>query len=147
MAELIKPHQDLSGLPEGVWNIAEVIEHRARRQPAAPALILPDRVLSFRELVTAIHVVALKLLANGVYTGQVVGVSMGQTSLHLVTLLAIARIGAIGVPLHGALSPERRILAARRFSVVAVVSGRDDMRLDGLPFIQLSAVDLGRRVP
>lgn len=147
MAELIKQHPDLSDLPEGVWNITEVIEHRARRQPAAPALILPDRVLGFRDLITAVHVVALKLLANGVYTGQVVGVSMGQTSLHLVTLLAIARIGAIGVPLHAALSPERRLLAARRFGVVAVTSGREDMRLDGLPFIQLGAVDLSRRVP
>jgi acyl-coenzyme A synthetase/AMP-(fatty) acid ligase len=72
---------------------------------------------------------------------------MEQTPLHLVTLLAIARIGAIAVPLHTALAPERRILAARRFNAMTVVSGRDDMRLEGLPFVQLSAVDLGRRVP
>ncbi|WP_321901716.1 class I adenylate-forming enzyme family protein [Paraburkholderia tropica] len=142
-----KSHLRLPDLPESVWNITEVIEHRARLHPAAPALILPDRVFSYRELVTAVHVIAIKLLASGIDKGQTVGVSMAQTSLHLATLLAIARIGAIAVPLHGALTPERRMLAARRFNVVTVVSGREDMRLDGWPFIQLAAIDLGRRVP
>ncbi|MFB9125321.1 long-chain fatty acid--CoA ligase [Paraburkholderia dipogonis] len=134
-------------LPDGLWNITEVIELQARRQPAAPALILPDRVLSFHQLVTAANIVALKLLANGVHERQTVGVSMGQTALHLVTLLAIARIGAIALPLHDALSPERRMMAARRFGAVAVVSGRKEMELKGLPFIHLAAIDLARRVP
>ncbi|WP_206951776.1 class I adenylate-forming enzyme family protein [Trinickia acidisoli] len=135
------------GVADGVWNITEVIEQQARRRPAALALILPDCVLSYRELITAVHVVALKLMANGVQARQTIGISMGQTGMHLVTLLAIARIGAIAVPLHSALSAERRVLAARRFSVSAVVSGREDMRLEGWPFISLSAIDLSRRVP
>lgn len=136
-----------SGDAAGSWNITEVIEQRAARHPAALALILPDRVLSYRELITAVHIVALKLLANGVQARQTVGVSMGQTSLHLVTLLAIARIGAIALPLHSVLPLERRILAAQRFDISAVVSGREEMKLDGWPFIALSAVDLGRHVP
>jgi acyl-CoA synthetase (AMP-forming)/AMP-acid ligase II len=134
-------------LPANIWNITEVIEHRARLQPAAAALILPDRVLSYRQMVTAINVVALKLMGSGIHTGQTVGVSMGQNALHLVTLLAIARIGAVAVPLHMALSAERRTLAARRFNVVAVVSGRDDMQLDGFRYIGLAAVDLSKHVP
>ena len=99
----------------GVWNITEVIEQRAARHPAALAVSLPDRVLTYRELITAVHIVALQLLANGVQARQTVGVSMGQTSLHLITLLAIARIGAVALPLHSALPLERRVLAARRF--------------------------------
>jgi acyl-coenzyme A synthetase/AMP-(fatty) acid ligase len=137
----------LQDLPADVWNVTEVIEQRAREHPAAVALILPDHVLTYKQFVTAIHVIALKLMGNGIHTGQTVGLSMGQNALHLVTLLAIARIGAIAVPLHMALSPERRLLAARRFNVVAVVSGRDDMQLDGVRFIALDAVDLSRHVP
>jgi len=130
----------------GVWNIAEVVEHHAAIHPAAPALILADQMLSFRELATAIHVVARKLLDSGVQPRQMLGVSMGQTALHLVALLAIARIGAVAVPLHVAFPAERRMQTARRFNVSAVVSGRGDMQLPGLPFIALDGVNLGARV-
>ncbi len=53
----------------------------------------PARQISFRELVNAVHVVAARLLAGGIKPGQVVGVSMVQTSLHLVSLLALVRSG------------------------------------------------------
>lgn len=129
------------GGQDDIWNITEVIERRAAENPAAMALILADRVLSYRELVTAIHVVARVLLDRGVQPRQTLGVSMGQTALHLVTLLAIARIGAVAVPLHTSLPAARRVQVARRFNVSAVVSGRGDMQLEGWPFISLDGVD------
>lgn len=127
-------------------NITEVIEAQAARHPAALAIIVPERALSYRELVGAVAVIGHKLLGNGVKPGQVVGVSMAQTPLHLLTLLAIARIGAVSVAVHAALTPDRRLLAARRFGAVAIVSGRADMQLQGLPFISLADLDLGAAV-
>ena len=79
---------------ETIWNIADLIELQAQRRPAATALITPDRILTYRELDVAVRAVARRLLDSGVQAGQKVGVSMMQTSLHLMTLLAIARIGA-----------------------------------------------------
>ena len=135
------------GPMDEVCNITQVIETRALQHPAALALILPDRLVSYRELVSAVHVIARQLLASGVQPGQVVGVSMGQTALHLTALLAIARIGAVSVPVHPALTLERRELAARRFGASAIVSGRSDLRIEGLPFIMLRAVDLAASAP
>src|SRR5271170_6794592 len=104
------------------WNIMEAIELRARRHPAALALILPDRIISYRELVTAVHGVAHTLIASGLTAGQTVGVSMAQTALHLITQLALARIGVIWVPVHPSLPEDRRLLAARRFEIVRVIA-------------------------
>ncbi len=127
-------------------NIAELIELRAKRHPAAAALIALDRVWTHRELGVAVHAIARRLLDSGVQPAQRVGVSMMQTPLHLMTLLAIARIGAVSVPLHVAFPPTRRLALARRYEVRAIVSGRSEFRLDGVPFIDLSSVDLGAAV-
>jgi len=123
-------------------NITEVIEAQAQRHPAALAIIVPERVFSYSDLVGAVHAIGRKLLDSGVKPGQVLAISMAQTALHLLTLLAVARIGAVSVPAHAALPRDRRLLAARRFGACAIVSGRADMQLEGLPFISLADVDL-----
>ncbi|MFY9327362.1 MAG: class I adenylate-forming enzyme family protein [Georgfuchsia sp.] len=118
-------------------NIVEVILAQAAQCPAAPALILRNQVLSFRELTLAINHLASVLLDAGVQQGQVVGISMGQTPQHLMTQLALAQIGAVSLPVHAMISAQRRQLAATRFDAAWIVSGREEMRLDGLPFINL----------
>ena len=73
---------------------------------------------------------------------------MGQNALHVITLLAIAQIGAVSLPLHTAVPAERRLLAAKRFGAATIVSGRDDMALTGLAFISLANVSFdGSSIP
>lgn len=138
------------GVAKQIWNIAEAVELQAGRTPAATALIALDRVWTYRELIVAVHAIARKLLDSGVRPGQTVGVSMKQTPLHLMTLLAIARIGAISVPVHVAIPSSQRLAIVRRYGVCAIVSGRVEFQLDGVPFIDLSTVHLaaaGRLLP
>ena len=123
------------------WNVAELVEMRAAARPFAPALILPGQTFSFRQLTDEVHAVAARLLAGGIKPGQVVGVSMIQTPLHLLSLLALARIGAVSVPVHAMLPPERRRLAARRYGVAAIISGNPACELAGIPFILLRDID------
>jgi|SRR5579859_1027860 len=129
-----------------VWNITEAIELNGERHPAALALIVPDRLVSYRELVTAVHGVAHKLLIGGLRAGQTVGVSMTQTALHLITQLALARIGVIWVPVHPSLPEDRRLLVARRFGVSCIISARAELRLEGIPFLLLNSADLNAPV-
>ena len=121
-------------------NVVELVLVHAIECPDRPAIITSDRVLTYRQLGVAVGVVATHLKQNKVEPGQVVGVSMGQNALHLVVILALAQIGAVSLPLHMAVPMERRMLAARRFGVSTVVSGRAEMKLDGLPFISLAGV-------
>ncbi len=123
-------------------NIAAMIEQRALVQPAAPAMIMREAIVNYRGLQNAVNAVAATLLDNGIKAGQMVGISMGQTPMHMFAMLALARIGAPFVSVHPALPEDRRMIAVRRFGVTAIISGRTDCKLDGLPFVLLQRTDL-----
>ena len=126
-------------------NVAELVREQARLRPASPAIITHDRVITYGQLSVAVGVVARHLRQQGVTPGQVVGVSMGQNLLHVITMLALAQAGAVSLPLHIAVPLERRALAARRFGAACIVSGRDEMALPGLPFISLAGLSFDAR--
>jgi acyl-coenzyme A synthetase/AMP-(fatty) acid ligase len=128
-------------------NIVERVYEHARARPAAPAIVTADGVLTYGQLQNAVLAVARHLRQQGICAGQLVGVSFGHNPLHLIAILALAHVGAVSLPLHIAISPERRALAARRFGAVAVVSGRDDMALPGLPFISLAHLAFDQSAP
>lgn len=121
-------------------NVAALVREQARLRPASPALIRPERVITHGQMMVAVGVVARHLRQQGVTPGQVVGLSMGQNPLHVITLLALAQVGAVSLPLHMAVPAERRLLAARRFGAGCVVSGRAEMALDGIPFVSLAGL-------
>ncbi len=127
---------------DSIWNLTEMIEWQARRHPAAPAIILRDRIITHRELFDAVHAIARKLLDSGIKPGQAIGMSILQTPLHLSALLAIARIGAISVPAPPGLSEQQRLQIARQFNVQTLVSGRAEFQLKELPFIDLGQLNL-----
>ncbi len=121
-------------------NVAELISEQARLRSASPAIITHDTLITYGQLSVAVGIVARRLRQHGVMPGQVVGVSMGQNALHVITLLALAQVGAVSLPLHLAVPAERRALAASRFGACCVVSGRDDMALTGLSFLSLAGL-------
>jgi acyl-coenzyme A synthetase/AMP-(fatty) acid ligase len=122
--------------------IVEAIESLARQTPDAAALLLPERQLTYGQLIEAVHAIAHKMLSSGVRPGQILGMSMMQTPLHLMTMLAIARIGAVSLPVHITLPQAQRRELAQRFGASAIVSGLPALRLHGMPFIDLSHLDL-----
>lgn len=132
--------QDRDG--NAVANVAGLVEQRALLQPAAPALIMKEAIISYRGLQAAVNAVAARLQGAGLQAGQMVGISMAQTPMHMFAMLALARIGVPFVSIHPALPPERRMIAVRRYGVTAIISGRPDCALEGLPFILLSPGDL-----
>ncbi|MBV8125908.1 MAG: AMP-binding protein, partial [Paucibacter sp.] len=124
-------------------NIVVRLQAQAMRTPAAPAIISDNQVLNFEQARFCAGVIAAHLKRQGVEPGQHVGVAMGQNSLHLLVLWAVAQIGAVSVPLHPAVPADRRLAAARKFAVAHVVSGREDMALPGLHFIGLGNLEFG----
>jgi len=102
-------------------NIADRIDARAREHPWAVACIDDGRVLSFAAFSEAVHRAAAQLQAAGVGPGTVVGTTLGQSALHLVAVLAAARLGATSIALRPPLSVEQRSAVARRYGVGLVV--------------------------
>lgn len=80
-------------------NIAGAILNHARTRPDAPALVEGDRTIDYRELAGLIERTAALLAARGLARGDLIGVCLKDTAAHVVTLLAVARVGAVAVPL------------------------------------------------
>lgn len=114
-------------LPPPESNIADQIEARARERPWAVACIDAGTPLSFGRIDAAVHRAAASLQAAGIAAGAVVGTTLGQSALHLVIVLAVARLGAVSVTLRPPLTPEQRAAVAVRYGVQFVV------REPGLP--------------
>lgn len=115
-------------------NLMAVIREQALLRPDAPAIITHDRVFTYLVLDRSVARLAQTFIAKGIKPGEVVGVSMGQTPLHCATLLALAHIGAVSVPLHPALPLITRTKIVEKYQVSFVLSGKESYRIAGLPF-------------
>jgi long-chain acyl-CoA synthetase len=81
-------------------NLIQPILNHARMHPDAPALIDGDREIHYAELASLILRTASHLAALGVVPGDRVGLCLKDGCEHVVALLAVARMGAVAVPLN-----------------------------------------------
>ncbi|MFE7749069.1 amino acid adenylation domain-containing protein [Streptomyces sp. NPDC057428] len=83
------------------------IAERARRSPAATALVDGSVVTTYAELVQHVEALAAELAEAGVRPGDLVGIRMSRGSRAIVAILAALRAGAGYVPLDPAYPAER----------------------------------------
>jgi acyl-coenzyme A synthetase/AMP-(fatty) acid ligase len=122
-------------------NIASMVYEQALLRPSSIAIITNQHQMTYLQVSRLVSILARHFRLRGVAPEEVVGVSMAQNPLHLLTILALAQVGAISLPLHQAIPVERRLLAARRFGAHSVVSGLNEFALEGLSFIGLDSVN------
>ncbi len=85
--------------------IHQAIDYHTRRRPHRVALISDTREYTYRDLQTRSVNLAQALLAQGVLSGERIGL-LGQNSIdHMVAFTACSRIGAVAVPLNYRLAP------------------------------------------
>ena len=80
-------------------NLAEQLSLHARQRPTKAALIHGDTVLNYREVDHAVRQRAARLQDLGVQPGQVVGVALRDSIEHVLMLYAVARVGAVILPM------------------------------------------------
>lgn len=85
-------------------NLFEAVEQQARARPHAAAIVGADQTLHFDEVVELARRVAGALRKRGIGESDVVGVMLGNTGVHLLVLLALARLGAVAVSLSPAMT-------------------------------------------
>jgi acyl-coenzyme A synthetase/AMP-(fatty) acid ligase len=120
--------------------LLDIVREGLARNPGAPAFVFRDRVLSAGRFHGLYCETARRLRDAGVQMGDTVGISLDQSPVHCAVILALARLGAISVPLHPASSREQRGRLAERFGVrrvvcaagIADLPGRESIRLEKL---------------
>ena len=127
-------------------NIVDAVEFNARANPHAAALIEPDRAISHAELAEMVLRAAHAFTRNGLAAGDRVAIRLPNSALHLVVQLALARIGAVSIPLHTSKPADELAAFAARFTPAAVIARGPAQAIDGVPLI-LADDDLLQPVP
>ncbi len=97
--------------------VTQALSEAARRHADRAAVLGGGVSLTHAGLELCVAQAAADLAALGVAPGDLVGVSMASSPLHLVTLLALARAGACSVHLHPQIARPARDAIAAQFGV------------------------------
>lgn len=82
-----------------ISNIAEQLALHAQQRPTKAAIVSGPLTLSYREANERVEGAARALVQDGVQPGDVVGVALEDTPEHLLMLYAVARAGAVVLPI------------------------------------------------
>ena len=110
------------------------------RDPAAPAFLGGGPEISYGSMRALIANMIELLAGRGVRTGQVVALTMSQSPLHVITFLALARMGAVSMSVNPIAREADRVALYRRFGVTAVVSEREDAGSPGVALILVKGI-------
>ena len=99
--------------------------HR-RSRPTKTAIIEGDRRIDYRTLDRLIDGAAHALHAQGIRREMLVGVALRDTAEHLITLLALARLGAVMLPMDCRWQSAEKQGVAAHFAAERVLLEADD---------------------
>ncbi|WP_219670591.1 non-ribosomal peptide synthetase, partial [Streptomyces bambusae] len=118
---------------------------QAARTPDAPAVVLEDTTLTYRELQHRAGRLAALLARHGAGRGRSVAVALGRSIDTVVSLLAVMKAGAAYVPVDPSYPAERIAYIlddARPALVVTTTALHDALPQDGTPRLLLDTVEL-----
>jgi acyl-coenzyme A synthetase/AMP-(fatty) acid ligase len=110
------------------------------RAPAEPAFIAEGRVITYRAMLALVSAALRFLREKGIRPGDAVAVRMGQSPLHVIALIALARLGALTVPLFPNIREDERAALLRRFGVRWVLVDRPEAGGHGIPVILMQGL-------
>lgn len=127
-------------------NMIDQLLQVVQANPAAPAMIHARRLLTRVQFLQLVMVVARRLHERGIAQGEVVGVSMDHSPLHLATMLALARLGAVSLPVHPSTPPVGQLRLMQQFQArrLLTMPGAVAKPLDGVECFDLGEIDLAK---
>ena len=102
-------------------NVALALEENARRRGTHPAIIEGERTITYGELDALVRRIAGHLAAAGVREKSIVGLCLRDSADHLMLHYAIARLGAVILPLDWRWTDAEKERVASLFNAVLVV--------------------------
>lgn len=102
-------------------DLTSVIRIHGRHRPSKPAIVEGGRAIDYATLDAAVDALAHRLARAGIGRGQTVGACLSDSALHLVALLALARMGAIILPMDRRWTGEEKLTMAGHFGADRVL--------------------------
>ncbi len=125
----LTPLEVLSLYSRHDYTLNGLFESRMRVNPSRPFLVFREKTWTWEEFATAIDGTARMLVSRGIGKGDRVGIMATNSHAHVLLLFAVARIGAIMVPVN----PEFGVAEARyvlaHAGISAVVCSIDTLQV------------------
>jgi len=120
-----QPLEVLQLYPEHDYTLNGAFESRARRGPQRPLILFDDKTWSWEAFGAAFDAIARSLSARGIRKGDRVGVMARNSDGHVLMLFALARIGAIMVPVNPDFGVEEARYVLHNAEVSAVAASAE----------------------
>lgn len=117
-------------------NIVNPIHHHAQLMSASMAIILPDGGLTWAQLDAAIWRSAAYFAAQGIATGDSVGLAFENSVLHLLAALGLAKIGALQVALPYSETAGIREKTSHFFRLTCIITDAPEKEPLNLPVVR-----------
>ena len=111
-------------------NLARIIRDHAGAHAEKTAIRFRSQQISYAELWRMVETIAGHLAARGVGRGDRVGLSMSEHPTHLAAHYAVARIGAVIVPIDHRWTESEKRSAVDAFDVRTVLTDADELSAD-----------------
>jgi acyl-CoA synthetase (AMP-forming)/AMP-acid ligase II len=106
--------------------LSEVIRIHARLRPTKEAILDQRRSFDYRTLDGIVNSVCFALAEVGVRRGDFVGVGMRDNAEHVIVLLAMARLGAVIVPIDCKWNKNEKLSVASHFNAGKILVDSDE---------------------
>ena len=103
----------------------QLFEKFAKEKPTAAAIVFKDETLTYDEINSRANALAVKLTAAGVKAGALVGIFLERSPEMVVSLLAVAKIGATYVPMDPSYPQERLAFMVADAGLKATLTSTD----------------------
>jgi acyl-coenzyme A synthetase/AMP-(fatty) acid ligase len=107
-------------------NTTNTIWRNCAAYPDRIAFLFDGRPIKYKTLRLGVELASARLSAAGVTRGEVVGLSIYNSLSYVTILLAVARLGAVAIPLTGVLSEELKEEMVAASHVQTIVLDRDN---------------------
>lgn len=116
-------------------NIGGLIAGHAASQPDKTAIEGRDGAITYLALDRTVGAIATHLAGSGIVAGDLVGVRMGDSPLHLAVLVAVIRLGAIILPIDWRAAAPEVETALSLFRPRLLISDRPEGSVVGIPLV------------
>jgi acyl-CoA synthetase (AMP-forming)/AMP-acid ligase II len=128
-------------------NIAEIIAGHAVSQPEKAAIDTGSETITYAAFDGMVRAIAAGLRRHGVSVGDVVAVRMRDTPLHVATLVAVLRVGAVVLPIDWRAAPAEIEKIVLRFTPRVVVADDEALPPVSVPVLRPSGTGSGAATP
>lgn len=112
-------------------NLANVVRAHAEQQGSKTAIRYRDETISYAALWSEIERIASSMHEQGVGKGDRVGLSMAEHPQHLIAHFAVARLGAVIVPMDHRWTGKEKAAAAEAFRTKLIMTDEDGLAKTG----------------